>query len=289
MKADFECVPCILTQGLNTVRRVTDDRKIHRDVINYIMDRLRNDELAMTPADHSNLAYEAVREVTGVQDPYKDEKRDLNQAAMELYPKLKQTVAESDDPLHTALKIAAAGNMIDLGIDHEFDIEQDLKQIIKDGFAIDDYPDFKRSLDKTEQILYIGDNTGEIVFDKVLVEQLCPEKVTFVVKGGPIINDAMLEDAQQIGLDKICRVIPTANNAIGLPPSSITPDIEQALNKAGTIISKGHGNFETLSETNKNIFFLLKAKCTLVAKELGVQFGQVVLVQQQHLPNKNRT
>lgn len=288
MKADFECVPCILTQGLNTVRRVTDDRKVHREVLNYIMDRLRNDQLAMTPADHSNLAYQAVREVTGVEDPFKQEKQDLNRAAMELYPKLKQTVAESEDPLHTALKIAVAGNMIDLGIDSEFDIERDLERIIEDGFAIDDCLDFKSSLDKAEQILYIGDNTGEIVFDKVLVEQLGPEKVTFVVKGGPIINDAMLEDTRQIGLNSICRVIPTANNCIGLPSSSITPDIEHALNTAGMIISKGQGNFETLSETNKNIFFLLKAKCTLVAKELGVRFGQVVLVHQQHLHNNNK-
>jgi damage-control phosphatase, subfamily I len=289
MKADFECIPCILTQGINTVRKVTDDRNIHRDVINYIMDRLRNTELSMTPADHSNLAYEAVREVTGVQDPYKDEKHDLNRAAMELYPKLKQIVAESDNPLHTALKIAVAGNMIDLGIAHKFDIKQDLKQIIEEGFAINDYADFKSSLDRSDRILYIGDNTGEIVFDKVLIEELGPEKITFVVKGGPIINDATLEDAQQIGLDKICRIISTADNSIGLPPSAMTSEIKECFNKAGTIISKGHGNFETLSETNNNIFFLLKAKCTLVAKELGVKFGQVVLVHQQHLPNKTKS
>ena len=287
MKADFECMPCILTQGLNTVRRVTDDRKIQREVIDYILERLRGDELALTPAEHSNLAYEAVREVTGVADPFKEEKRDLNQAAVKLYPNLKQIVAESNDPLHTALKIAVAGNMIDLGIDHEFDIEPDLKQIIADGFAIDDYPDFKSSLAEAHQILYIGDNCGEIVFDRVLIEELGPEKVTFVVKGGPIINDATVEDAQQVGLDKICRIIPTADNAIGLPSSSMTDAIEEGFNDAGMIISKGHGNFETLSEINKNIFFLLKAKCTLVAKELGVKFGQVALVHQQHPPDKN--
>jgi len=287
MKADIDCIPCILTQGMNTVRRVTDDPAVQREVMDYIMDRLRVDKLDKTPADHSNLAYEAVRQVTGQIDPFKDEKRELNRVALKLYPELKQLVAESDKPLHTALKIAVAGNMIDLGIGHGFDIERDLTKILSEEFAIDDYSDFCDSANSADTIMYVGDNCGEIVFDRVLAEQLGPEKVAFVVKGGPIINDATIEDANQVGLDKLCPVLATANNLIGLPPTAMTPKIRHLFETADMIISKGQGNFETLSDIPKNIFFMLKAKCSLVAAELAVKYGQVVLVHQRNLPKTN--
>ena len=284
MKAKIDCIACILKQGLNAARRVTSEKGTQRKVQDRLMEQLLNTKLEKTPAEHSNLAYEVVQEVTGAGDPFANDKKKHNRIALEVYPQLKQIVEGSDDRLHTALKMAAAGNTIDLGIGHQFDIEADLKTVLTDGFSIDDYEDFKNCLKTAGKILYIGDNCGEIVFDRVLVEELLPKKVDFVVKGAPIINDATLEDARQVGLDKICNILTTADNSIGLPPSAMTPELREAFETADMIISKGQGNFETLSDAPQNIFFILKAKCGPVAKELGVKFGQVVMVNQKNLP-----
>ncbi len=289
MRVRNSCIPCILRQGLNTVKLISDDPEVHRKVLDEIMKRLIGVRLDKTPADHSNVAYKVVSEITGVKDPFYEVKRKYNRIALDMYETLKSIVDRSEDRLYTAIKLAVAGNIIDLGIAHPFDLERDIEDILRSDFAIDDYELFRKSLAEASlkqpsgKVLYIGDNAGEIVFDKVLLEELRIYDVTFVVKSGPIINDALMEDALEAGIDRVAKVIETGADMIGIPFEGFSEEFVEHFERADLIIAKGQGNFETLSEVDGEIFFLLKVKCEDVADELGVEFGDIVFVRNREV------
>ena len=197
---------------------------------------------------------------------------------LELLPSLEAIVRRSKDPLKAAIHLAAAGNVIDLGIGHEFDLKKDIALLMKQPFAIDDYPDFRREIGPGRTLLYLGDNCGEIVFDRVLIEYLLAMgvRVTFVVKSGPIINDATRADAEFCGLTQLCPVIETGSDDIGVGWRNISSVFRRHVKAADIILGKGHGNFETCHGRPGNYYFLLKAKCDMVANELGVVTGNTV-------------
>lgn len=277
MKAAPDCIECMFRQALNTARKVTSDAKEQEAVLSRLRETPFN--LDQTPAAFSQTAYTAVNQVLGVSDPYKDEKKETNAAAAEILPSIQQIVSESEDKLNAALHAAVAGNIIDLGIGSSFDINTDIHRIMEQEFAVNHLEQFRADLDQAGNILYLGDNAGEIVLDTILVRQLIEQgkRVTFTVKSSPIINDATMEDAIFAGLDDMAEVIETGSDDIGVNWQNISPEFAEAFASADVIISKGHGNFETCVGRPENIYFLLKAKCPLVAKELGVQLGAIVL------------
>ena len=279
MKTHLDCIPCIVRQSLTTARLSTDDEEIQHQVIDKVMQELHSVSLDRSPADNSNIAYRITEEMTGVNDPYYSLKKEYNQIALSIYPDLKEELDRSDDRLKTALKLAIVGNIIDFGIEHQFDLEKDMRRILETEFAVDDYDDFKAKLDSAKRILYLGDNAGEIVFDKLLVEELnsLGKELTFVVKSGPVINDALMEDASEVEMDKIAKIIETGSNGIGVYWDKVSDEFVRAFKNADLTISKGQGNFETMDEREEEIFFLLMAKCDCTAKELGVNRYDIVL------------
>jgi damage-control phosphatase, subfamily I len=276
---------CLFRQALNTIRVVSDDPAVHRRMLDHIAKEIPSMSLDQSPADLSKCVYVAVADLTGVTDPYKAQKRETNRVAMELRPRLIDTINRSSDPLRTALLVAAGGNIIDLGIGHQFDIEADLFKILKQGFEIDAFEEFRRELGPRRKLLYLGDNAGEIVFDALLVEHILKTgtKVTFAVKSGPIINDATMEDAEETGLTKLVKVIETGSDHIGVNWRHVSQEFREAFEGADLIISKGHGNFETCDERPENIYFLLKTKCEVVAAALGLPPGSTVF---KHKPGR---
>lgn len=278
MKAELECIPCIMKQAYNTAIRATDDPVLIRKILNLTTDYVKVLNLGQTPADASNFAYKITSEVTGIADPYCKEKRKFNDLCLSMVNELNNRIETSEDPLHTAIKGAIFGNLIDLGIGIKFDIERDMEGIFEDPFAVDDYQEFKAMFDSgRKKILYLGDNAGEIVFDRLLIERIKDEhEVTFVVKRGPVINDATMEDARYVGMTDIVKVIDTGSDGIGIQWSSVSEEFMNSYKSANIIISKGQGNFETMSDKPVNSFFLLRVKCDCVARELGVEFGDVV-------------
>lgn len=278
MKAELACIPCIMKQAYNTAMRATDDVKKIRRILDLTADYLRNVELDTTPADASNFAYTITKEVTGLSDPYKEEKRRFNELCLEKVPALEKKIESLEDPLKAAVKVAIMGNIIDIGIGYAFDMDRELKRVFDGEFAVDDYDDFKKQLGSGgKRILYLGDNAGEIVFDRLLVERLIyNHEVTFVVKKGPVINDATMEDASFVGMTDIVTVIDTGSDGIGVKWSEVSDEFIASYEAADIIISKGQGNFETMSDREKVIYFLLRAKCDSVARELGVSFGDIV-------------
>jgi len=246
---------------------------------------MRDFRLDFTPAHNSTLALWAAHEALGHDDPFAVQKRLYNRLALRMYPRLKATVVAAQDRLEAAVKIAVAGNVIDLGIlgnlsGHDVDVEGTVAEVFGQGLAINDLSALRAALQSAHGVLYLGDNAGEIVFDKVLVEEIAATgaEVVFAVKEKPILNDATAEDAQAVGMDDIARVISTGSGEIGVPLAACSAAFRREFAAADLIISKGQGNFESLDDVPAPIFFMLKAKCEVTAAALGVAIGEMVLL-----------
>jgi uncharacterized protein with ATP-grasp and redox domains len=265
-------------QALNTARLVSDNPDVHLEILSRVAELVAHPDLDTTPAALSQPAYEIVAEVTGVTDPYQDLKKQHNTAALDILPRIQERVTLAEDSLDAALRAAAAGNVIDLGIGHAFQIEEDIESIMHQEFTANDIESFRRDIHHGVKVLFLGDNAGEIVFDQVLVHELqkAGADVTFTVKSGPVINDATLQDAVDTGMTALVPVIETGGNDIGVNWANVSDEFRNAFEFADVIVSKGHGNFETCNDRPENIYFLLKAKCEMVADELGVKFGDLV-------------
>ena len=229
-----------------------------------------------TPPMLAKMMYEKVAKITGVEDPYQELKHKSTIEALALYPSVKEQVGRSKDPLLTAVKFAAIGNVIDFGVNHGYGLIEAINDVFKREFGIFDNAAFKESLSKANDILYIGDNAGESVFDRILIEEM-GKNVTYVVRGGPVINDVTQKEALQAGLDTVATIISTGTNIPGAVTEYCGSEFNAAFQEADMVISKGQGNYESLSEEERSIFFLLIVKCDLVAQEIGAQKGELVL------------
>ncbi|AEF94227.1 protein of unknown function DUF89 [Desulfotomaculum nigrificans CO-1-SRB] len=280
MKAYIDCVHCYLKQAVTcmTLAEVNEDRQ--HEILFELMDNIKKMDRNNTPAENSTEILLKVYRLLGNSDPYKEAKQYSNDLALKIYPKLKELLEQSDDRLYDALKIAVAGNIIDMGINRTFDINESLKYSLRVGFSRDNYDLFVKKLQQVDEVVILGDNSGEIVFDKILVEELVRmgKKIIYVVKDSPILNDATMDDAIYVGMDKIARVITTGSNYLGAPLNRVSPTLLNLLQQAKLVISKGQANFESLEqeEIAKNkIFFLLKIKCDGVGRVAGAKLGDV--------------
>ncbi len=272
MKAFLDCIPCVLQQGLRTVRLTTDDEQVHRRVVVALLAELATADLTATPMELGQIVQRIVGKIADCSDPYAAIKKDSNAQALKLYPRLRDIVAAADDPLRTATQIAIAGNILDFGIPHlKIDIEATLGRVLQSPFAIDDYELFTQHLAQVSNVLYLADNAGEIVFDRVLIEQMLSKSVVVAVKSEPFINDATREDAEAAGLTDQVPVI-----EVPIYPDT-SPQFEEAWANAELIISKGQANYEAYSEADGPLFFLLLAKCDFVAQDIGVNKGDMIL------------
>ncbi|HDZ23764.1 MAG: DUF89 family protein [Deltaproteobacteria bacterium] len=276
MKTYLDCFPCFINQALRAARiATTDEAKIKR-VMDEVGAMFREISLESPPPATGRLVYQKVHLITGNPDPYGQLKDLSTRNALALYPRLKALVGESENRLLMAVRIAIAGNVIDFGTNRAFDMEREVDTALTRDFDTCDYGPFEDAVAKANEILYIGDNAGECVFDKILIEAL-NRPVTYVVRGAPIINDATLRDARQAGLDRVATLISSGTDAPGTILETCDEAFTSIYNQAELIISKGQGNYEALSGQEKEIFFLLKTKCPVVARNMGTEEGDLVL------------
>jgi uncharacterized protein with ATP-grasp and redox domains len=238
--------------------------------------------LNVTPPEIAQQVYRIVYEITGNSDPYAEAKKIANQSALSLYTRMKDLIDYSRDTLETACKLAIAGNALDLGAFTEYG---SILTIIEDSVSYqldpEHYQRFKATIGQSSLILYLADNAGEIVFDRILIEQLLQIKrlkIVFVVREKPIINDATLDDAFQCGLDKVATIISNGSDAPATILPQCSPEMLSYYRAADLIISKGQGNYESLSDRTENIFFLLKVKCPVIARDSGYDIDSPVLI-----------
>lgn len=281
MKAELECLECVLRQSMRAARLATSDPAIHREIMNDVARRIPALDLEDSPAAVSLCAFQVTSERSGNPDPYRGAKRQQNAEALQLEPELRAMLDASDDRLDTALHLAAAGNVIDLGTmeAHRIDVRSAVADAMRERFAVDHSARFRESLARCDDLLFFLDNAGEIVFDKLLIEELQKHTtVTAVVKAGPILNDALREDAEDVGLTAVCDIIDNGGAFIGSPLSLISEEFRARMDAACMLVGKGQGNYETLDSHPGDVFLLLKAKCEVVARHMGVRYGQVGLI-----------
>ena len=297
MKTFLDCIPCFLRQGLEVVRLATDDQSIHEQILRDILDLAKDMDLHQSPPAMARQIHQRIRELTGNPDPYRNSKQKHNQLALQLYEELKLNIQSSSNPLETAVRLAIAGNIIDLGVKTSLsdnDIHKTIQQSLTDPFNHTMVEQLRIDTANARDILYLADNAGEIVFDRLLIEQLPMEKITVVVKGFPIINDATMEDAAVAGLTEIVTVMDNGSDAPGTILEICSDAFVSRFEQADLVIAKGQGNYETLSHIDKNIYFILKAKCPVIALDLGCPIGQMVLINKRaqtgaHCESANKT
>ncbi len=273
MRTLLDCIPCVVRQGVQAARLATADVNTQRRVVKALLGELAEADLSGTPMDLGQIVQRVVREVTHCADPYQAVRQRSNAEALLLYPRLRQIVTAASDPLLSAAKAAVAGNIIDFGALAEgFDLEATLDHVLHSPFAVDDSHLLTQHLRTASTVLYLADNAGEIVFDRLLIEQLPVERVVVAVRGEPFINDALLADAQAVGLTEVARVI-----GAPLPPAT-TEEFDRVWGSAELVIAKGQANYEAYSEAGGVIFFLLLAKCECIAHDIGVRRGDAVLL-----------
>ncbi|MEN2983416.1 MAG: ARMT1-like domain-containing protein [Dictyoglomaceae bacterium] len=289
MRTRVECFPCFLNQVISATKRILDDEEKKIFVVKESAKVLPELFYENSPAYNTYLVLKRAYEILGNPDPYYEEKRKYNKIALNLYPILKEIVKNSRDPLYTAIKIAISGNIIDLGIldISKLNLKDYIREVLDIPLALDHFEYFKEEIKKAENIVYLLDNAGEIVFDKIFIEELKDKKIFGVVNTYPIINDALMEDALEIKLNEVCKIIESGTQIVGKIPELGSSEFKEIFNNADLIIAKGQGNYENLNDRDLNIFFLLKAKCEIIAKSFGVKYGDLILAYGPALKKKN--
>ncbi len=288
MKIYLDCVPCFLRQAIDCVRLTTDDAVIHESITKNVLRLAAEMDMSQSPPAIGQQIHRLIRSLTSNDDPYRELKKRYNKMAMELYSTLSIKVRESANPLESAIRLAIAGNIIDMGVKTSLD-ESEIEDIIHNSLDkhFDDgcVEDFRDEVEQAECILYLADNAGEIVFDRLLIELLPLHKITVAVKGSPVINDATMEDAEFAGLTEMIQVIDNGSDAPGTILENCSPKFQELFERADLVISKGQGNYETLSDVSKKIFFILKAKCPVIARHLSCDIGTMVLRKSRSFTN----
>ena len=281
MKMYLDCYPCVLRHALDVARRTTNDEHVQYDVMNKVVQELARIPRESTPPEITARVHRIIKRATGNPDPYEQVKRLHNEIALLLYPKLKKRIEASDNPLLMATKVAIAGNIMDSGASGgEFDLNATIEETLEADLTGECFHSFENEIMKVSNLLYLGDNAGEIVFDRILIEEIqerSQPKVTFIGKGEPILNDATLEDALFVGMDGIAEIITNGYDAPATILDKASSDVTEVWKSSNLIIAKGQGNYESLSDEKGNIFFLLKVKCPVVARDIGWKVGENVL------------
>lgn len=283
MKTYLDCIPCFLNQTLEAVRMVSNDKDIHEILLKKVMRYLCEiNSFNNSPPEISREVHAIIRKELDCKDPYKEVKKKSNEMANKLYSKLRKMIEEADDMLLTATKLAIVGNVIDFGSVNRFDVREMIEKAIRENIDENAYSLFKERVKKAHIILYIADNAGEIFFDKLLLELLIKmnKKIIYAVKKNPIINDATMEDAKLAGINALTKVIIADDSNLSAPGILLhrtSPRFLKYFENADMIIAKGQGNYESMSNSRKEIFFLLVVKCPLVARNIGEKVGKFVI------------
>jgi uncharacterized protein with ATP-grasp and redox domains len=285
MKTYLDCLPCLMSQALRAARAATDNEEIQRQVINAVAGMIPEFSLGLKPPEIAQQGYRLIRQITGNNDPFHQAKVEANHTALALWPQMKQLVEQSADQLFTACRLAILANSIDFGPNFE---HGGIEAVIEEAatcsipLSVNDYDQFWNSINSSRSLLYLGDNAGEIVFDRLLIEEIHRVReleTCFVVREKPVINDITVDDALAVGMNRVARIVSSGSDAPATILSQCSAEVQQLYHSADIIIAKGQGNYESLENEPGNIFFLLRAKCPLVAERFGVSVGDCVFKQ----------
>lgn len=276
MQTYYDCYPCILRQAIEATRMTDATTEQTRYIIQQTLETLKHIPDGATPPEIGARVHELVRQMVGSDDPYLSVKREATDKALGMVADLQQIIDDSDDPFLTALRISIAGNIMDFGPNPAYDLWGVVMRVLKQAPALDETQALRESLNHVDSVLFIADNAGETVFDRLFIEQI-PKPVTYAVRGGPVINDATVEDAIRADIDKVAEIIDTGVRFPGVVLSKSSPEFQERFKSAPLILAKGMGNYETLSDVTAPIYFLFQVKCPIVGKDVGAGVGDIII------------
>jgi hypothetical protein len=284
MKTLPECFPCFMRQAMLAAKLAGDDPQLQMKALKEAAAVLMNAPVDRDPPYIATGMFHAVYRVMNNADPYAAVKQKYNEIVIKKYTALGDIIAQSTDALKTAVRLSIAGNIIDFGILEQFDLDNIIEESLSMPLAIDHYKQFTETLRAAKQLLFIADNAGEIGFDRLLIDEihrLYPDvAVTVAVKKIPIINDAMVFDAQFFGLEIRNRIIDNGSTHVGTFLPSCSPEMIAAYQRADMIIAKGQANWESMNNSGDNrVFYMMKAKCAYVAEAIGAKLHDIILKQ----------
>ena len=278
MQTTLECIPCLLKQGIRISKFMNCRHVETEDMVREVMGYLHGEDYKSSPPHLAKNIYKIISKHMGIDDPYFLIKKYYNKELLKMESELEKITENSEKQFSTAVKLAITGNIIDFGIGYEIDKEMvldRLKDMEAKNLAVDDVEELYQSLGSAKTLLYLGDNCGEIVFDKVFIKYLkkiFPQlKVYFGVRGGAIINDVTAEDAKEVGIGEVAEILSNGDRAPGTIIDCVSKEFKEIFYSADIIISKGQGNYETLNQIDREkIYFLFMSKCEVVSEELSV-------------------
>lgn len=279
MRTYFDCIPCLIRQVLDSARLATADEAVQECILREALAAASVMDLRQPPPVMGQRLHQRIRELTGKSDPYREAKDRQNRTAGEFYARFRDAVSSAREGLEMAVRLAIAGNVIDLAVKSQLD-ESQIRAALADCLTEPlegDLRPFADAIAGATRILYLTDNAGEIVLDRLLIERLPRDKVTVAVKGGPVINDATWADAQAAGIAELVTVVDNGSDAPGTILADCSDLFRRQFAAADLIIAKGQGNYETLRDVPGPLWFLLRVKCPVIARDLGCPVGRMVL------------
>lgn len=280
MRTYLDCYPCFLTQALRAARAVGAAEGVQRRLLLEVMSLLAGLEEEVPPPVIGRAVHRHLRELLSSEDPYRELKASATRRALELLPALRRRIERTGRPFAAAVALSAAANTIDLAVDEGYrqqELEQRLEAAFNQALPGEAVGRLEQAVAAAERIVFLADNAGELVLDRPLLELLGREKTTVVVRGGPAINDAVRADAEAAGLEGFA-LADTGDDAPGVIPADAGAELRALLAGADLVIAKGQGNFEGLSGEKLPLFFLLKAKCPVIARHIGCAVGELLVL-----------
>jgi uncharacterized protein with ATP-grasp and redox domains len=281
LNIDPACVECIINQSKRVADAIHADEKLTKEIVKAVEEMAPGFSFKQSPPEVAAAVYEKMSQIAGKTDLYDEVKRLSTDKAHEFIPHLEEKIRTSKEPLLTATKVAVAGNVIDLAAEYAFDLNEELDKIFHTSFAVNDFRELQTRLSQASTLLYIADNAGEHIFDKIYIKtilSLFPEiDIYYMTRGNAIINDVTYEEAKEAGFDEVCHLVNSGVNTPGFVYDRANDAAHRLFDSADLILTQGMGNYECLNDNGrKNLFFLLKVKCNVVANSLGKEVGDII-------------
>ena len=284
----LECLHCALNQVIATTQLVGLPEDRRRALMQRAFEMIARGGIDRNNCEVINEVYRMATAEIGDENPYRRVKYDFNAGMMRLWPEVRRHIRESADPLATAVRASIAGNLIDLaalGLDVTMDAAiAKLTEVDETGLYIDDCAALAQALSTAETLLVLGDNCGEIAMDRLLIETIRDRypgiRVQYGVRGASTVNDVTRDDAAQVGMEEVAEVIDNGDDLLTTLLYRTSGEFNRAFEAADVVISKGMGNYEGLHLCDKpNLFFLLIAKCDVIARMTGAPKGSILCIE----------
>ncbi len=281
MKIDTDCVGCIVAQSERVLDAINADDSLRNTIRLHVKQSAPHFDFTLSPPEVATELYEDMARLADMPDLYAKQKQYATKRAKAFMEPMRRIIASATDPLETLLKVAVAGNVIDLAAEVSFDLDEELDKIFHTDFSVDHVDALRHQLHRARTLLYIGDNVGEHLFDYLAIEALQQRysalHVSYMVRGNPIINDVTLNEARQAGFEQLCTLVDSGVNTPGFVYERATPEAKRLFDTADIVITKGMGNYECLSPApRENLLYLLKVKCSVVAASLEREIGDII-------------